>query len=51
MEFTPHGKYVIQTDEIDIEFSKVFTEYIKNIQQQNLQRAKSKFTNKVFTII
>ena len=27
-----HGKYVIKTDEIDIEFSKVFTEYIRNIQ-------------------
>ena len=26
-----HGKYVIQTDDVDIEFSKVFTEYIKNI--------------------
>ena len=24
-----HGKYVIQTDDVDIEFSKVFTEYIK----------------------
>ena len=35
-----HGKYVIQTDDVDIEFSKVFTEYIKKIQHQNSQRAK-----------
>ena len=34
-----HGKYVIQTDDVDLEFSKVFTEYIKNIQHQNSQRA------------
>ena len=26
-----HDKYIIQTDDIDIEFSKVFTEYIKTI--------------------
>ena len=48
---TLHGKYVIQTDDIDLEFSKVFTEYIKSIQYQNSQRANSKFTNEVFTII
>ena len=29
---TLHGKYIIQTDKIDLEFSKVFTEYIKSIQ-------------------
>ena len=46
-----HGKYVIQTDEVDKEFSKVFTEYIKNIQHQNSQRANSIFTNDVFAII
>ena len=46
-----HGKYVIQTDDVDIEFSKVFTEYIKNIQHQNSQRANSIFTNDVFAII
>ena len=46
-----HGKYVIQTDDIDLEFSKVFTEYIKNIQYQNSQRANSIFTNEVFAII
>ena len=45
------GKYVIQTDDVDIEFSKVFTEYIKNIQHQNSQRASSIFTNDVFAII
>ena len=46
-----HGKYVIQTDDVDIEFSKVFTEYIKNLQHQNSQRANSIFTNDVFAII
>ena len=30
-----HGKHVIQTDDVDIEFSKVFAEYIKNIQHQS----------------
>ena len=48
---TLHGKYVIQTDNIDLEFSKVFTKYIKSIQYQNSQRANSKFTNEVFAII
>ena len=43
-----HSKHVIQTDDVDIEFSKLFTEYIKNIQQQNSQRANSIFTNDVF---
>ena len=46
-----HGKYVIQTDDVDITFSKVFTEYIKHIQHQNSQRANSIFTNDVFAII
>ena len=44
---TTHGKYVIQTDDIDLEFSKVFTDYIKSIQYQNSQRANSIFTNEV----
>ena len=44
-----HGRYL--TDDVDIEFSKVFTEYIKNIQHQNSQRANSIFTNKIFQII
>ena len=30
-----HGKYLLQTDDVYIEFSKVFTEYIKKIQHQN----------------
>ena len=30
-----HGRYLIQTDDVDIEFSRIFTEYIKNIQHQN----------------
>ena len=46
-----HGKFVIQTDDVDIEFSKVLTEYIKNIQHQNSQRANSIFTNDVFALI
>ena len=46
-----HGKYVIQTDDINLEFSKVFTDYIKSIQYQNSQRANSIFTNEVFAII
>ena len=46
-----HSKHVIQTDDVDIEFSKVFTEYIKNIQNQNSQRANSIFTNDVFSLI
>ena len=46
-----NGRYVIQTDDVDIEFSKTFTEYIKNIQHQNSQRANSIFTNDVFSLI
>ena len=48
---TPDSKYVIQTDDIDLEFSNVFTEYIKIIQYHNSQRANSIFTNEVFAII
>ena len=46
-----HRKYVIQTDGIELEFSKVFLEYIKSIQYHNSQRANSIFTNEVFAII
>ena len=48
---TLHGKYLIQTDDLDLEFSKVFTEYIKSIQYYNSQRANLIFTNEVFAII
>ena len=48
---TAHGKYVIQTDDIDLEFSKVFIEYIISIQYRNSQRANSIFTNEVFAKI
>ena len=48
---TFHGKYVIQTGDIDLEFSKIFTEYIKSIQYQNSQRANSIFTNQIFAIM
>ena len=36
---------------MDIEFSKVFTQCIKNIQHQNSKRANSIFTNDVFSLI
>ena len=42
-------KHQIQTDDIDKEFSKVFTDYIKNIQHQNSQRANSIFTDDVIS--
>ena len=48
---TAHRKFVIQTDDIKLEFSKVFIEYIKSIQYHNSQRANSIFTNKVFAIL
>ena len=46
-----HDRYLIQTDDVDIEFSKVFTQYIKSIQHQNSQRANSIFTNDVSALI
>ena len=46
-----HGRYLLQTGDVDIEFSRVFTEYIKIIQHQNSQRANSIFTNEVFQIV
>ena len=46
-----HGRYLLQTDDVDIEFSKVFTEYIKNKQHQNSHRENSIFTNELFQII
>ena len=46
-----HRKYVIQTDDLELEFSKVFLEYIKSIQYHSSQRANSIFTNEVFAII
>ena len=50
--YTPRNdKYVIQKDDLDLELSKVFTEYIKNIQYHVSQRANSLFTNEVFAII
>ena len=48
---TAHRKYVIQTDNNELKFSKVFIEYIKSIQYHNSQRANSTFTNEVFAII
>ena len=46
-----HNRYLIQTDNVEIEFSKIFTQYIKNIQHQNSQRANSIFTDDVFSLI
>ena len=46
-----HDRYLIQTDDVDIEISKVFTQFIKSIQHQNSQRANSIFTNDVFSLI
>ena len=46
-----HSKYIIQTDDLDLEFSKVFSEYLKSIQYNNSQRANSIFTNEVFAMI
>ena len=46
-----YSKYIIQTDDLDLEFSNVFTEYVKSIQYHNSQRANSIFTNVVFAII
>ena len=48
---TAHRKYKIQTDDIELEFLKVFIEYIKSIQYHKSQRANSIFTNEVFAII
>ena len=45
-----HDNYLIQIDDVDIEFSKVFTENIKNIQHRNSQRANSIFTKNVFSL-
>ena len=46
-----HDNFFIQTDDIYIEISKIFTEYVKSIQHQNSQKANSKFTNDVFSLI
>ena len=43
-----HGKYLLQTDDVHLEISRVFTDYIKNLQPQNSQRANSLFINDVF---
>ena len=48
---TAHRKNVIQTDDIELEFSKVFLENIKSIQYHNSQRANSIFSNEVFAKI
>ena len=32
-----HDRYLIQIDDVDFEFSKVFTQYIRSIQHQNSQ--------------
>ena len=42
-------KHQIQTNDIDIEFSKVFIDYLKITQHQNSQRENSIFTNDEFS--
>ena len=46
-----HGRYLLQRDYVDIEFSVVFTKYQNYIQHQNSQRANSIFTKDAFSII
>ena len=46
-----HDRFLIQTDDVDTEFSKVFTQYIKSIQHRNSQRANPIFTTDVFPLI
>ena len=46
-----HDRYLIQTDAVDIEFSQIFTQYIKSIHHQNSQKANSIFSNYVFSLI
>ena len=48
---TAHRENVIQTDDIELEFSKKFIEYIKSIQYHNSQRANFIFPNEVFAVI
>ena len=48
---TFYDKYLIQTDDIDLEFSKGFTKYTKKIQHRNSQRANSILTIDVFSLI
>ena len=45
-----NDKKQIRTDNIDVEFSKVFTDYIKNTQHLISQRANSMFTIDEFSI-
>ena len=46
-----HPTHQRQTDDIDIEFLKNFTDYIKTYNTKKKQRANSIFTNDVFSII
>ena len=46
-----HDRYFIQIDNVDIEFSKVFTQNSKSKQHQTSQRANSIFTNDAFSLI
>ena len=44
-----HDRYLIQTDDVNIETSKVFTQNIKSIQHQNSIRVNSIYTNDVIS--
>ena len=47
---TNHPPHRIQTDDTELDFSKVFTKYITNIEHPSSQRSKSILTNIVFFI-
>ena len=51
IEFSTPNTNHRKTDDLELEFSKVFLEYIKSIQYHNSQRTNSIFTNEVFAII
>ena len=48
---SPKDRYLVQTDDVVIDFSNVCTQYIRSIQHQNSQRAISIFINDVFSLI
>ena len=43
-----HHQNQKQTDDIDIEFAKVFTDYIKNKQHQNSQKKQIQYSQTMF---
>ena len=43
--------YLLQKDDVHLDFQKYSQKTLKNIQHQNSQRTKSIFTNNVYSII